>query len=143
MRWSLWKAKNAGDSCAASACEAGDALRARDACTRDEVSSSLQERGITSEDAGALADRLTPDVAERDRQGRGDYLDGVAMSWHALGDARGQLDGRLREIREVERLMGAFTGELSKLDEVLEVLAAYVRRMRSGNDSPREQRTLH
>ena len=36
-----------------------------------------------------------------------------------------------RELRQLERLMGWFATELRKLDEVLEVLAAYARRMRS------------
>ena len=39
--------------------------------------------------------------------------------------------------------MGAFTGELSKLDEVLEVLAAYVRRMRTSNGDSSAGQTLH
>ncbi len=47
-----------------------------------------------------------------------------------------------RDVREVERLLGAFSGELEKLDEVLEVLSAYAHRMRSKpSKSPR--RTLH
>jgi len=47
-----------------------------------------------------------------------------------------------KELKEVERLMGAFAGELTKLDEVVEVLAAYVRRMRSS--TPRTiERVLH
>jgi len=35
------------------------------------------------------------------------------------------------EVREVERMLGAFAEELDKMDEVLAVLAATVRRMRS------------
>lgn len=43
-------------------------------------------------------------------------------------------------VREIERMMQAFAGELAKLDESLDVLSAYVRRMRIG---PQAKPTLH
>ena len=50
----------------------------------------------------------------------------------------------MRQIQELERLMSSFAGELSKLDESLEVLAAHLRRMRTQMDGPgRPGRTLH
>ena len=53
-----------------------------------------------------------------------------------------RVERSLRDVREVERLLGAFSGELEKLDEVLEVLAAYAQRMRP-QPAKRERRTLH
>jgi hypothetical protein len=51
------------------------------------------------------------------------------------------------QVREIERMMQAFAGELSKLDESLGVLSAYVRRMRQQPDSPpvpeKGDQTLH
>jgi len=43
-------------------------------------------------------------------------------------------------VREIERMMQAFAGELAKLDESLEVLSTYVKRMRT---SPQAKPTLH
>ena len=60
-------------------------------------------------------------------------LDGVALGCAALTGSSQGLEDSYRELREMERLMGAFSGELSKLDEILEVLAAYARRMRDNS----------
>ena len=38
-------------------------------------------------------------------------------------------------LQEIERMMHAFAGELCKLDETLDVLSAYVRRMRTSSSS--------
>ena len=46
------------------------------------------------------------------------------------------------ESEKVERLLGAFSGELEKLDEVLEVLAAYAQRMRA-QPRRKSRHTLH
>jgi len=51
-------------------------------------------------------------------------------------------DRMQRELRQLERLMSGFGTEIRKLDEVLEVLAAYVRRMRSSIGDG-EERLLH
>ena len=47
-----------------------------------------------------------------------------------------------REVKQLERLMVGCATELRKLDEVLEVLAAYVRRMRTSTDESGNQ-VLH
>ena len=105
----------------------------------------LRERGVTDPEAADLARCMTPDLLRRQPSARAAYLDGAAASWHATSDTRAQLEKSVTDIKEVDRLMGAFTGELSKLDEVLEVLAAYVRRMRtSKNDTETSAgQTLH
>jgi len=95
------------------------------------LGAQLRERGVTDPDARSLAEHLAPQVAHTRRAGRETFIDGIAAGWHAASESRVRLDRTVSEIKEVERLMGAFTGELSKLDEVLEVLAAYVRRMRT------------
>lgn len=111
---------------------------------RDCFVERLRERGVTDGDAADLARRLEADLQRRQPSARESYLDGVAATWHATRDTRAQLDRSLTDIKEVERLMGAFTGELSKLDEVLEVLAAYVRRMRTSNGGESSAgQTLH
>lgn len=95
------------------------------------ISSQLRERGVSDADARGLAEQVLPDFDRLGRAARAPFLDGVAAGWYACAETRARLDQTASEIKEVERLMGAFTGELSKLDEVVEVLAAYVRRMRT------------
>lgn len=138
MRMPWWKsAKDAEHASKEADGEASEATLV------DPFAVRLRERGVTDPDAADLAERMTPDLLRRQPSARAAYLDGVAAGWHATSDTRAQLDRSLTDIKEVERLMGAFTGELSKLDEVLEVLAAYVRRMRSSKDETSTGQTLH
>lgn len=60
-------------------------------------------------------------------------------------DEVGNRDSVVR-VREIERMMQNFAGELSKLDESLEVMATYVRRMRNRSAPKlvtRKNETLH
>ena len=61
------------------------------------------------------------------------------MACGAQVDTTEEFSLRLRELSEIERLMSSFARELSKLDEVLSVLAAHVGRMRSNTSG----RLLH
>lgn len=138
MRVPWRKSSTGADDAALKADEA-----AKEATAVDAFTARLRERGVTEAEALDLSRRLAPDLLRRQPSARAAYLDGVAATWHATRDTRAELDRSLTDIKEVERLMGAFTGELSKLDEVLEVLAAYVRRMRSSNGESSAGQTLH
>jgi hypothetical protein len=76
-----------------------------------------------------------------DREYR-NVLEGATLAVRALADSQQRFSEHSLDLREVERLMGAFSGELGKLDEVLEVLAAYARRMRDTSRSS-SAGTLH
>ncbi len=78
-------------------------------------------------------------VAARLRQHEAD-----PVAWMIAGLELGRLESLARDrdreaeappARELERLVDGFAGEISKLDEVLGVLSAYVRRMR-GSATP-------
>ena len=79
--------------------------------------------------------RITQAIIEQLRlTGPGGYEDllaGVRFCHQARADVAADLARAQRELRQLERLMGGFATELRKLDEVIEVLTAYVRRMRS------------
>ena len=121
----------------------GHVVPAADAGAIDALESRLRERGVTDADARSLAEQLAGQLSAHGRGGREAFVEGIAAGWHASDETRARLDRTVSDIKEVERLMGAFTGELSKLDEVLEVLAAYVRRMRSSKSESSEGQTLH
>jgi hypothetical protein len=109
-----------------------------------EIRDSLETRGVAADFAASLAVQLEPRMSALDAAARTAMLDGVALALDLQRETGRDLARSLRGLKEVERMMGAFSGELSKLDEVLEVLAAYVRRMKtSGASSPEQNRTLH
>ena len=108
----------------------------------DEIRAALEQRGVPEGMSSALADRMAEQLAGQDGKALAPMLDGVALAFDFQQTTQEQLTRSLRGLREVERMMGAFSGELSKLDEVLGVLAAYVRRMKSsGTHAP--NRVLH
>jgi len=110
--------------------------------THEDWESRLVEAGVTSD----LAERIAAGLAPRHRDlGRGSALaliQGAALAVELQATAQADVERSLRDVREVERLLGAFSGELEKLDEVLEVLAAYAQRMRS-NPASLSRRVLH
>jgi hypothetical protein len=69
-------------------------------------------------------------------------LRAASVAFQVQAGAHSHVERSMRDVREVERLLGAFGGELKKLDEVLEVLAAYAQRMRE-KPAKSANRTLH
>ena len=103
--------------------------------SRERVCRYLETRGIPADSAVILADRLEHRVEGLDSEARQVLLEGVADAFGGHSESRDALADRLCEVREIERLMSAFAQELGKLDEVLEVLAAHVRRMRMKSET--------
>lgn len=102
----------------------------------------LIEAGVSADWASRLADGLAPRHRDLGRGSAVALIQGAALAVELQASAHADVERSLRDVREVERLLGAFSGELEKLDEVLEVLAAYAQRMRAQpNAAPR--RTLH
>ena len=96
----------------------------------DRIRADLERRGLSPEAAERLGLRIEDRASE---PGSSDYealLDGIALVAATRADAESEMGEQLRDLKEIERLMSGFSQELSKLDEVLEVLAAHVRRMR-------------
>ena len=107
-----------------------------------QIERALESRGVAGDFSRAIAPRLEDRLGSLRADQREALLDGVAVASALHRETSGKLRESLQGLREVERMMGAFSGELSKLDEVLEVLAAYVQRMRSSG--PRDStQTLH
>jgi hypothetical protein len=111
-------------------------------CEGEQIERALEQRGIQAELRPLLAKRLEAALGDHGEVSRAAMLDGVGMALGVQSEVSLELSRSLRGLRELERLMGAFSGELSKLDEVLEVLAAYVRRMRSSKPEEAD-RVLH
>jgi hypothetical protein len=98
----------------------------------DRVSADLEARGVSPGRAAQLAsqlsqgkswERLSPEQYEA-------LLDGASVTAAPEQGVAPTGEENVEQVREIERMMQAFAGELAKLDESLEVLSAYVRRMR-------------
>ena len=113
--------------------------RGRDALAlRARIHVDLEQRGVAPEFCRALSERLEPKVTSFDDPSYTPLLDGVAAAYGVHSEASEAFASQLRDLAEIERLMSTFGGELSKLDEVLSVMAAHVERMRTAS-----HRVLH
>lgn len=104
------------------------------------VHGDLESRGIVGAEAARLAKLIVARLLREGPDGYEDLVAGVQIVHHARADLASELADSYREQRQLARLMDGFTTELGKLDETLEVLSAYVRRMRTSEDG---KPTLH
>lgn len=102
----------------------------------------LVEHGVSSSWAPRIAARLAPLHRELGRGSAEGLMRAALAVYEVQSEAHADVERHLRDVREVERLLGAFSGELEKLDEVLEVLAAYAQRLRS-QPGRKPRHTLH
>ena len=102
----------------------------------------LVDEGVSEEWAPRLAKQLEPLYKELGDGSAEALIRATVTSVDVQAEAHALVERNMRDVREVERLLGAFSGELEKLDEVLEVLAAYAQRMRTKPDR-RPPHTLH
>ena len=103
---------------------------------RQRVCTDLAKVGMIGEEARRVADAIVEQLRLTGPRGYEDLLAGVRFSVQVRVETTGEFDVLQREVKQLERLMVGCATELRKLDEVLEVLAAYVRRMRhsAGDD---------
>jgi len=108
----------------------------------DDWEACLVDEGVPSECAIRLVPELVSIHSELGRGSAAALIRGAAIAVESQALAQAHVERHLRDVREVERLLGAFSGELEKLDEVLEVLSAYAQRMRPKR-SENPPHTLH
>jgi len=137
LNWLFWR----GEYATGASTKRGGGVQ-REPDTVEDWEARLVEYGMSSDSASLLAKQLVPAHAELGRGSAEALLLGVTLTVEAQALERAGVERNLRDVREVERLLGAFTGELEKLDEVLEVLAAYAQRMRAKPSRPTGH-TLH
>lgn len=106
----------------------------------ERIRADLERRGVPPDFSWTVSHQLEPFARELAPEAYEAVLSGVAMAWRARHDGAGGVPSRA-ELDEMQRLMGEFAGELRKLDEALELLAAYLTRMRA--QSVAGSRTLH
>ncbi len=103
------------------------AIVAQSGRRRSRIRADLESKGVAPEFSQPVADRLAdiaPDFSSGEYEA---VLDGVAA---AYGVHQRDFDSA-SDVNEIQRLMDGFTGELRKLEEGLQILSAYVHRMRT------------
>ena len=107
-----------------------------------QIRRDLLTRGVACVTAEALSTMIASKVESQDPEAYEAMLDGVALAVTSHSGAGNGITDRAGECREIERLMGSFAEELNKLDEVLQVLAAHLTRMRT-TAAPESARVVH
>jgi hypothetical protein len=118
--------------------DASSRARARATAIRGE----LERRGVSPAFAQALSAKLEPFAADLPNGQLEAVLSGAAV---AYGVHRRSIEAFRRtaaELDEVQGLLGSFAAELRKLDESVEILAAYAARLRH-HTAPPPSRVLH
>lgn len=135
VNWRFWR----GDSTIE---QTRSGARPGEPRTPEDWATRLVEEGVSSEWAQPIAAQLESAYETLGRGSATALIRGATLAVGAQAFEKASVERSLRDVREVERLLGAFSGELEKLDEVLEVLSAYAQRMRTTpNKTP--DRTLH
>ncbi len=127
------KAQHSGVAVTVEECREGRVRKIRE---------DLQTRGVDVATAEMLSAPLASLLERQGPDGYEPMLDGVALACSPQGEDSECAASRAGEFQEIERLMGSFTAELNKLDEVLQVLAAHLSRMRTTATSD-SQRVVH
>ena len=136
-KWSFWKAESTATGRGA---EAGG--REVEPRGQEEWEARLLAAGVPEAWIPQIAERLAPSYADLGKGSATALVEGVALAVEVQAEVQADVERNMKDVREVERLLGAFSGELEKLDEVLEVLAAYAQRMRA-KPAKATRRVLH
>jgi hypothetical protein len=107
-----------------------------------DIQGELERRGVGDGFARAVSEQLRPFASELPPEHVEAVIAGVTLAWGVHRRSVEAFRRTATDLEEVQRLLASFAGELHKLDEVLEMLAAYAARLRTQTrTSP--TRTLH
>ena len=107
--------------------------------TPEHICHDLEDRGVPRSFARPLAERLA--ASEPTDEAYEGLLTGAVLAYTVHHQSLLGLEKSASDLGEIQRLMTDFSQELRKLDEALEVLAAYVVRMKSQTEG--SGHTLH
>lgn len=101
----------------------------------------LEDRGVPKPLATAVRERVEAQLPWITDGAYDGLLTGVATACALQARDEASVRKTVSDLGEMQQLMADFSDELRKLDEALEVLAAYVVRMRTQTDAT--DQTLH
>jgi hypothetical protein len=109
---------------------------------RERICRDLESLGVSRGFSAPVAERIAGLAGELDDHTYSAILDGVVVAFDAHRSDCEAIEGRSRDLDEIQRLMHGFAGELRKLEEGLRIVSAYVLRMHS-KAKGEPGRTLH
>ena len=113
---------------------------------REDWAASLErelcDRGLDDAFARETAERLAPFADDLPDAQLDAALSGIVLAFGVHRRAVETFRKTTHDLEEVQQLLGAFGGELQKLDEALELLAAYAARLKL-QTKPGGDPTLH
>lgn len=98
---------------------------------RRDIRGELARRGVGDGFASAVSEALEPFAGELPPEHVEAVIAGVTLAWGVHRRSVEAFRRTATDLEEVQRLLTSFAGELHKLDEALEVLAAYAARLRT------------
>jgi hypothetical protein len=110
--------------------------------SRPDIRGELERRGVGDGFARAVSEQLEPFAGELSAEHVEAVIAGVTLAWGVHRRSVESFRRTATDLEEVQRLLSSFTGELHKLDEALEMLAAYAARLRTQTGAV-PTRTLH
>ena len=108
---------------------------ARERHGRQRVARDLARLGVDESVCSELARRLEPLVRLLSPEVYGVTLAGVSLTHRVHHDRAAALEQSVREISELQRLLGALAEELQKVDELVGVLTTQVKGFRAAAQS--------
>src|SRR5262245_14774273 len=107
---------------------------------RQRIRADLERSGVAEHLAEPFAERLAeiaPDLSASEYHAA---ILAMTAAYEVVQRDAGDLEGRCRDVREIQHLMQGFAGELRKLEEGLRIVSAYLVRLRTTADgTPGEQ----
>ena len=101
---------------------------------RQRIRADLERRGVTERFSEPFAQRLAEIAGQLSASEYHAAVLAMTAAYEVCqGDAEG-FESRCRDVREIQRLMQGFAGEMRKLEESLSIVSAYLVRLRSAAD---------
>lgn len=107
---------------------------------REAIRRELEARGVAEGFARAAAEALLPFAEDLEGDRWKAVVSGVTLAYGVHRRSIESFQKTAQDLDEVDRLLGSFGTELRKLDEALEILAAYVARLRVQTGTPAARR---
>ncbi len=111
--------------------------------SREQIERDLDRLGVGGtlrKSLGGRIEMLAPTLSEDAYQAA---LIGIAAASEVQSASEAALQRSLGDLREVQRLLAAFSDEMHKLDGALRVLSTYVQRMRPKASATERPRSVH
>jgi hypothetical protein len=115
----------------------------RNGDARARICADLERLGVAVEMQEAIARRLEALARTLAPAAYEAALAGAALAHGVHRENEQALRESVRDLGEIQRLLGAFSEETRKLDEALQILTTYVKRMRSRTRPPERPRIVH